>query len=434
MSAVDLRVPLFIANNSEDPKLVACLVDMHPGLVEFATPKVALPAAWVLAQQRGKVELACFAVRNCTDPETLQAIAAKAKRESVKAALSSNKAFIGSPATAPTIRPTPRQQLLSRFDLESGQLLSFAADASGRRRMARTPSFPDLLDALREQGISDEEQITLLDLFFTAGLHKDLAEVLSYEIGAHPGPRAHALARLVSLFTDPSSPRPSPALNPSFLLALGLSDEQFAALLPIYQLNELGTRNRYSKIDRSLTFARTRAQLVTALSSETRSNYYTSLPDSIFGDDMLTGYDDPLLAELLPLISPFTVSELILGKFTRDGRPCLPDLDELQLMLRSHDQGPELPNPVVTHLEKRVASAHAPLSYKLMLLEQIPGTLPAAMTDETLGSVIYQRLVTCCPDAELLIDQLTHCLDRSLLEIERVLGALYRAGSAYAQS
>jgi len=436
VSSLKLPVARFLLANTDDPERAARLVDEHPELAGRVTLKVSFPPAWVLAKQRESVDIARFAVRNCDDPATLHLIAAKyAKRKAIRDALDANPAWYSTtdPAAVETAglpEPPPMASFLDSYGP--------AAAVS-----SKTPPItsPLLRAALDDPAASDDDKLAALLVSIDRQRPLIALEVLgrrrSYLSDEIVGAVFDRLLDLIQqqavVVTGENS---QDLFLPSYLLALPLDDERFARALALYQAYELGYDLGTYHSDRSLSFASTRTQLRYALAASLPVFRFSSLPTKLFSDELLSGYDDPLFDELLDRLSTVAVGGLISGDYTRDGKPVLPERRHLSWLLTIdtlQQPPPQSHFSVRYHAIATITRYGVPTSYKLMLAEEIPGALPAAFEATDLGPQIYERLVASCPDPELLADQLNHSLGRSLLEVEKVLGALYRASHAAMQ-
>jgi hypothetical protein len=93
--AVQLRVLNHVVTFGEDPLEVTISVDTLERMGKLSTgfhTKVGLHPQWVVDHTKGPVDTAVFAVRNCTDTETLSVIARRDKRVNVAKAIIGNGA------------------------------------------------------------------------------------------------------------------------------------------------------------------------------------------------------------------------------------------------------------------------------------------------------------------------------------------------------
>ena len=89
---LSVETALFALAYTEDPEVAAQMADLAGSavLTTDAHPRVSFPQHWVLRMQRKDAKWAAYAVRYCTDPETLALVAGRARRVTVGVALARN--------------------------------------------------------------------------------------------------------------------------------------------------------------------------------------------------------------------------------------------------------------------------------------------------------------------------------------------------------
>jgi hypothetical protein len=87
---ITTEVATLALTNTLDPDLAARMADHLNTRATGVVPKVSFPSAWVLAKQKGLVEMAVYAITYCEDPATLALIERSARRVGVRHALAAN--------------------------------------------------------------------------------------------------------------------------------------------------------------------------------------------------------------------------------------------------------------------------------------------------------------------------------------------------------